>query len=413
MKKFFYIPFAVFFLLNGCAKDAVKEEAAVREVSADDAGIVGRGNSAAAQKQKRLLIPFTLDEKVGFIDQDMKTVYSAEFSCLLGVSGEFALVQKNEEKTWGKYLIDSYGNRQEIDSFYDFDFLPNDWYYVYAREKTPYNPDLDLGVPQGSTMIVNIISGEKKLLPHVQLLTSSTLDYMNAVITDPESPHLFRKTYVNIDGKPVFPNIYRSVCGYFSADEDATYISSDTWRGDFRILTKEGEIREKYIFDKLDSFYSALAFGIRSGDKACGFFDAYGELKIPVKVLPGTENDDYRNYHFEDNILPALLLDGDLYAVFDGQEYASNNWCLINTDAKVVKTGIEASYISPFCKGVSKVSNGSDKYALMKKDGTFISDFIFDEVGLFSHYFIEAKCDGEDVLVDRTDGRMYYCKDFK
>ena len=116
---------------------------------------------------------------------------------------------------------------------------------------------------------------------------------------------------------------------------------------------------------------------------------------------------------FEDNILPALLLDGDLYAVFDGQEYASNNWCLINTDAKVVKTGIEASYISPFCKGVSKVSNGSDKYALMKKDGTFISDFIFDEVGLFSHYFIEAKCDGEDVLVDRTDGRMYYCKDFK
>jgi len=135
MKKFFYIPFAVFFLLNGCAKDAVKEEAAVREVSADDAGIVGRGNSAAAQKQKRLLIPFTLDEKVGFIDQDMKTVYSAEFSRLLGVSGEFALVQKNEEKTWGKYLIDSYGNRQEIDSFYDFDFLPNDWYYVYARER--------------------------------------------------------------------------------------------------------------------------------------------------------------------------------------------------------------------------------------------------------------------------------------
>lgn len=412
MKNFLYILFAVFFFLSGCTREAVKEKDVERQDTVDDARILGKDVFTDTQKQKRLLIPFTLNEKVGFIDQDMKTVYPAEFTRLLGLSGAFALVQKEEEKEWRKYLINSYGNRQEIDSFYDFDFLPDDWCYVYAREKTPDNPDLDLGVPQGSTMIVNVISGEKKLLSHVHLLTSSTIDYMNAVITDPESPHLFRNTYVNIEGKPVFPNIYRSVCGYFSVDEEATYISSDTWRGDFRILTKQGEIREKYIFDKLDSFYSGLAFGIRSGDNACGFFDTYGELKIPVKVLPGTENDDYRNYHFEDSILPALLLDGDLYAVFGGQEYASNNWCLINTDAKVVKSGIEASYISPFYKGISKVRKGSGKYALMKNDGTFISDFIFDEVRLFPYYFIEAKYNGEDVLVDRKDGRMYYCKDF-
>ena len=412
MKNFLYILFAVFFFLSGCTREAVKGKDAERQDTVDDARILGKDVFTDTQKQKRLLIPFTLNEKVGFIDQDMKTVYPAEFTRLLGVSGAFALVQKEEEKEWRKYLINSYGNRQEIDSFYDFDFLPDDWCYVYAREKTPYNPDLDLGVPQGSTMIVNVISGEKKLLPYVHLLTSSTIDYMNAVITDPESPHLFRNTYVNIEGNPVFSNIYRSVCGYFSVDEDATYISSDTWRGDFRILTKQGEIREKYIFDKLDSFYSGLAFGIRSGDNACGFFDAYGELKIPVKVLPGTENDDYRNYHFEESILPTLLLDGDLYGVFDGQEYASNNWCLINTDAKVVKSGIEASYISPFYKGISKVRNGSGKYALMKNDATFISDFIFDEVRLFSHYFIKAKYNGEDVLVDRKDGRMFYCKDF-
>jgi len=412
MKNFLYISIAVFFFLSGCAREAVKEKDAEQQVTVDDARILGKDGFADTQKQKRLLIPFTLNGKVGFIDQDMKTVYPAEFTRLLGVSGGFALVQKNEGNTWGKYLINSYGNRQKIDSFYDFDFLPDGWCYVYAREKTPYDPELDLGVPQGSTMIVNVISGEKKLLPHVHLLTSSTIDYINAVITDPESPHLFRNTYVNIEGKPVFSNIYRSVCGYFSVDEDATYISSDTWRGDFRILTKQGEIREKYIFDKLDSFYSGLAFGIRSGDNACGFFDAYGELKIPVKVLPGTENDDYRNYHFEESILPTLLLDGDLYAVFDGQEYASNNWCLINTDAKVIKSGIEASYISPFYKGISKVRNGSGKYALMKNDAAFISDFIFDEVGLFSHYFIKAKYNGEDVLVDRKDGRMFYCKDF-
>lgn len=48
----------------------------------------------------------------------------------------------------------------------------------------------------------------------------------------------------------------------------------------------------------------------------------------------------------------------------------------------------------------------------MKNDATFISDFIFDEVGLFPYYFIEAKYNGEDVLVDRKDGRMFYCKDF-
>ena len=413
MKNFLYILIAVFFFLSGCTREAVKEKNAEQQVSADDAGIVGRGNSAAAQKQKRLLVPFTLRGKVGFIDQDMKTVYAAEFTRLLGVSGEFALVQKDEEKTWGKYLIDSYGNRQQIDSFYDFGFLPDDWYYIYAREKSPYNPDLDLEVPQGSTMIVNEISGEKKLLPHVHLLASSTIDYINAVITDPESPHLFRNTYVNIEGKPVFPNIYRSVCGYFNVDEDATYISSDTWRGDFRILTKSGEIREKYIFDRLDSFYSGLAFGVRSGDNACGFFDAYGELTIPVKVLPGTESDDYGNYHFEQNILPALLLDGDLYAVFGGQEYASNNWCLINTSAEVVCKDIAASYISPFYKGISKVRNGSDKYALMKNDATFISDFIFDELNLFSRYFIQGRCNDKDVLIDRESGKMYFCEDFK
>lgn len=369
--------------------------------------------SSCVQKEKRLLIPFTLNDKVGFIDQDMRLVYPAEFERVLALADEYALIQKKSENTWGQYFIDSHGNRTEIDSFYDLGFLPNDMYYIYAREKSSYNPDLNLKIPKGSTMLFHLYSKEKKLLPNVQLFTSSTLDYINAVITDPESPHLFQETYVNIEGKPSFPNIYRSVCGYFSVDEEATYISSEEWRGDFRILTKTGEIRERYIFDKLDSFYSGLSFGLRQGDKALGFFDTYGKLKIPIKVLPETEQDAYGDYHFENGVLPAVLINGNLYAVFYSQRYPSKNWCLINTEGKIIKSGIEATYVSIFFKGICEVCNKEKKYALMKNDGTFITDFIFDELEITSRYFVQGKIAGKDVLVDRENGKIYYCEDFR
>ncbi|MGI5173070.1 hypothetical protein H0R92_05630 [Treponema sp. OMZ 840] len=366
--------------------------------------------NACAQTERRLLIPFTLNEKVGFIDQHMKLVYPAEFSRLLELSGEFALVQKEKKNTWGKFLIDSHGKCRQIDIFYDFGFLPNDLYYIHASQSSCSNPILNLRIPKGGTMVYHLYSDEKKLLRYVQLFTSSTIDFINAVITDPNSPHLFRKTYVNIKGEPSFPNIYRSVCGYFNENEEATYISSEKWRGDFRILTKDGEIRENYIFDSLTSFYSGLSFGLRQKDKALGFFDTYGELKIPLKVLPGTK--DYDNYHFEDGIAPALLIDGSLYAVFYHQRYVSKNWCLINTEGKIIKSGIEAAYISPFYKGVSIVCNKNDKYALMKNDGTFITDFILEDANP-AYYFVEGICEGKDVLIDRKNGKMYYCENFK
>lgn len=371
------------------------------------------------QQEKRLLIPFTLHEKVGFIDQHMKLVYPAQFIRILDLSDEFAFVQEDvgktaEEKDWRYFFIDSHGKHQEIDSSYDFGFLPNDLYYLYANDgyERVYNPKLDMGIPRGATMVFHLYGKEKKLLPHVQLFTSDTPDYINAVITDRKSPHAYKKTYVNIDGEPSFPNIYRSVCGYFSKDEEAAFISSETWRGDFRILTKAGEIREKYLFDYAEYFSSGLAFCVRQGDGAIGFFDTHGELKIPIKVLPGTQQDDRINYHFENGIAPAVLIDGNLYAVFYSQRYPSKNWCLINTEGKAVKSGIEASYISNFLNGVSEVCNKENKYALMKNDGTFITDFVFDALES-NHYYVEGKTEGKDVLIDRENGKIYYCEDFK
>lgn len=50
-----------------------------------------------------------------------------------------------------------------------------------------------------------------------------------------------------------------------------------------------------------------------------------------------------------------------------------------------------------------------DDARILEKDGFTDTQ---KQKRLLIPYFIKAKYNGEDVLVDRKDGRMFYCKDF-
>ena len=279
---------------------------------------------ACATEETEKLIPYSLDMKIGFVNQNMKIVIYPEFDFLAGVASSknntVSRVAKKEGSVTKYYLLNSNGKKKEIFGKYRFGVLSNGRYFLTRYDWNDTAEENEFGLPPLSTLIVNIDTNEKKIIKNLVFKAVDDENYIVAYVGDRESPYFNKDTYVDINGKPVFENLYRRRLGYFSPNENATTMLVDVWPGDYFIFTKQGEERKDKLFFYASRFSNGLFFGTESKkikmkifERDWGFYDEYGKLIIPVKILSSTKNEEVFEMYFGHGVVPVVPIDNDIY----------------------------------------------------------------------------------------------------
>ena len=350
--------------------------------------------SCTYSKEKNILIPYEINGKVGFVNQELKKITDTEFNSyentnfVIGKYCANALRIVNNKKERCVLLYDGTVVREPNGLHIGGANILGDEYYSFSYKESP------------KTEVFSVF-GKKKIASFdgIRIFSTKNIDYIPA----------YKYNYVSLDGKLIFPDSqFEKYAMTFSFDSKYGVARvGGTHSGDMRIVNTKGDILNKEHIIELMNFSCGMAAG--RGESGKGYYDHTGKLGIKVE-----EMSEIIPYEFHCNVLPCIFEKGKIYAVNKRQ---SNNWAIIDKSGNPIKENIEALSILEFSDdGVAvliKKEKEKHSYYLIDTQGNFITDSPYDKILSSINGYCIAQKDGVDYLISAKDGTSYKCLDFK
>lgn len=337
--------------------------------------------------QNNHLIPFKMNEKLGFVNDKLKIQIQPQYDSLekymddtfimfLKHNKSYVLVNKNITKTVSNYLL-----------------LGNNCYSLYIY------PD---------TYIYNSNGIQTRVISNLQHDHKSTADYM--IVFNGKNENILME-----NGEFMFDdNNILEIFDYDKKTETALvrYLSKG-----FCLVTKDRIKNTDIFIFGMRSLGDGLVFGTNRETGESGFYNMDCKLIIPAEIKSGSDMDNWNCYpSISCGVASFANNDGKLILLSEGQTQHSTNWCVIDKSGKVLANGITADYIYPFSDDVAVVKlRSSEKwiYRLIDKKGKIITATDYDEINSSVNGYCMAKKDGIDYLIRSKDGKVFKCADFK
>lgn len=337
--------------------------------------------------QSNSLIPFSIKNKIGFINNKLEIVVEPTYDSL-NSNKENTFVLYNKQKN--VYVLLS---EKEQKNVHDVILLGDGYYSMY------YDPD---------TFVYDNTGKRIRILSQLQHDHQSTYD--NMIVFDGKSENIIKQdnTYVFNDTGiiEIFnydPFFKIALCRYrdkgYSLVSESGVKNTDPFQFGMRSMS------EGFVFGK----------NLKTGE--CGFYNMDCKLVIKAGTKNGSTMDDWNCYPGINCGVVALVNDGEKNVLLsEWQTLHSDNWCIVDSTGHFLEYGITADKIYPFSDDVAvlMIQNGKNTiYRLIGKNGKIITDRDFDQISSSVNGYCMAVKDGVDYLIKSKDGSVYRCSDFK
>ena len=345
------------------------------------------------------LIPFRLNGKIGFIDENHKYLLAPEYEgtvsdysknmVLIDCKGYAVLIGEN-----GHLLT------RGVDSIF---IIGNDEYAVSQK---------------GGNGVSRIFSSDNKVKHTYDGITIlKTEKSANVLIIDDfDEVYGARRNILNQDGIALFKNnSFKRIFAFDSVSKVALIQDIDF---NDCLVTTDGKIINQLIFQfGMRSLGDGLVFGKNTRTGESGFYNMDCKLVIKAAQKSGSDMDDWNCYPSVTCGVVPLVNDGKQNILLsEWQTQHSDNWCVVDKSGMVLANGITADYIYPFSDNVAVIKlRSSEKwiYRLIDKKGKIITTTDYDEINSSVNGYCMAKKDGIDYLIRSKDGKVFKCADFK
>ncbi len=337
--------------------------------------------------QTNLLIPFSKNKKIGFINNQLEIVVDPVYDSIVRYKGSSFILYDVSKKC---NILQTGKEKKNVQNL----ILLGDGYYSMY-----YEPD---------TYIYDTMGKRIRVLSKLQHDHNSTYEYM--IVFNGVSENIIKQdnTYIFNDSKIL------EIYDYDPLSETA--LCRYKGKG-YCLITKDGlKNQDKYTFC-IHSMHDSFVFGKNLRTEECGFYNMNCELVIKADILSNSTLDDWNCYPGICCGVTALVNDGEKNILLsEYQTMHSNNWSIVDCAGKFLEYGITADKIYPFSDDVAVLMvqiNKKKVYRLIGKNGKIITDRDYDFINPSINGYCMAIKDGVDYLISSKDGTVYKCSDFK
>lgn len=336
--------------------------------------------------QHNKIIPYCLNKKIGFIDENFKVLIEPCFDSLeQWKDNNFILYSSNKNKI----LFNRFGSK----NIQDVILLDNGYYST---------------IQGNDTVIYNEAGKCIRILSKLQHDHYSSLDYL--IVFDGE-----RDNIITPDNTYIFSD--KNILEIFNYDSK-TETALCRYKSNGYCLVSNDLIKnkDKFLFG-IRSFNEGVVFGknIKTGES--GFYDMNCNLIIQADVLKNTDMDDWNYFpSFNNGVVSFVNENNSNFFLSKDQVYHSTNWIIVDKNGKLLIDGITADYIYPFSDNVAVYklkTNDLYKYGLLNKNGENITSVLYDKITPSINGYCMATNNNIDYLISSIDGTIYLCNTFK
>ena len=353
---------------------------------------------------KDILIPFEIDGKIGFVDQNLTIKFHPSYKKLLEYNKNIVLVRDFDLKyqvlvsNGQKFVAPELGYNSKAG-------LIGDNYYFF---KVPIK-EKELKSIFGCYEIYDTNGNVVSSFSDREIFSSSDPDWIYCEYCDENGQNI--EDCMNINGVYKWKNneILRIKAFYPEYNIGIVQKSDYTWT----VVDEKGKffINDNMV-PELDFFSCGLSLGAIVNPWKKGYFNKDFQLIIEVERLPEFGRT------FKCDVVPCVINNNKIYLYEPLSGEYSENWCIINTKGEIVKSGIEASNMSDFSDDGTAIlrlyEKEKDLYRcwLVNSIGEKIHEAYFDEIKDSINGYSRAKKDGIDYLISSKNGTIYRCSDF-
>ena len=328
------------------------------------------------------LIPFQLEDKYGFVDENLQIIFFPEYDGYIYCYEGWAYAFKKENNATNYFILNSSSRKIKVPNDKTGFIIGKDYYgFTDLKKSEVYSLKCDSEI----------------LFDNYRLFSSSNEDFIE-IENISSRP---RCNYINLKGEL-----------FFSPDKDLSisWFNKDINRG---VRRKNGfayliDSKLNNISNKKWDFVNQFSCGLALTNE--GFIDYDGNLRIKITRTPEIE------INFQCDVIPVVIKKDGCYELYSQEECFGGNWAILNIEGKIIKEKIEADAISSFSKdGVAviyKFINNKANYSLINTKGEFVTDSKYDKIQKSINGFAIAKNDDEDYLINLKTGDVYPCRDF-
>lgn len=345
------------------------------------------------------LIPFTLNDKIGFVDENLHCVLEPQYVGTVESSSKLMV------------LLDCKG--------YDVLIGNNGQLLTRGADRIVIVDENRYAVSQrgGSGFFRLYSSTDKSVLGfYDKLEIESSNKTGSLVINDIEYKYGARLNVLDENGAVLFKNnTFKRIFGYDSEKKIALIQDADF---DDCLVSITGKIINQNTFRfGMRSFNEGLVFGKNLKTGECGFYDMNLNLVIKAGQKSDSTGEDWDCYPSVNCGVVALVNDGSQNILLsEWQSLHSDNWSLVDSRGQILASGLTADYIYPFSDDVAVLlvkTNNKWNYSLIDKKGNFITSEIYDKIHSSVNGYCMAQKDGVDYLIRSKDGQVFKCADFR
>jgi len=328
------------------------------------------------------LIPFQVNNKIGFLNEKMKVVFLPEFDDFIYCYEGWVIAINKNESSMHEYILNRNGKRISVPSGQS-GFVIGKKHYGFTDfcNSTVYSLETD----------------EKIDFPNFRFYSSTSEEniMIDSISVRP------RCNYINLQGELLLAPNNGLKIEWFDKNINLGVRRQNGWA--FLIDSNINPINEKKY-----GFINEFSCGLALTDK--GFIDYKGNLIIPISRIPEM------NINFQCDVIPIVITQQNTYELYSHEECMNANWAIINSEGKIIKSNIDADSISNFSKdGVAilyKFIKDKPFFYLINTQGEFVNGETFDKIYPSENGFSRARKNNEDYLINVKTGKIINCKDF-
>ena len=354
-------------------------------------------------EKRNILVPFELNGKVGFVNQDLKKIADAKYT-VFDIQKYCAVIREGNDIDYEDYVLRFDGKLVRIPSdkkigLHCVAWLIGDEYYCIQypyRGAERFHLDPETYVV---STVYSVFTEEKYKYKDIVVTKSNSIDYLCVNYND-NGP---RYNYMARDGTMRFLNNTFKWLHGFDEERKVGVVQDENFN--YRIIDENGN----YITPDT-AYFTFFSDGLVRGrmDGKLGYYDTHAKLVIPI-----VETEDSFAVSFKSGVLPCIINDDKIYT----ERYArSNDWGIISKNGEVVAEGLTADRIREFSyDGVAVLELYETDvwhFYLINTKGVFLTEEPYDAIQDSVNGYCRAVKDGIDYLISSIDGSAYICKDF-
>ena len=328
------------------------------------------------------LIPYQIKEKIGFLDEQLNVVFFPEYDDFMYCYKGWAYAFIKTNNTTMAYILNQNGRIIRVPSG-NSGFVIGLNYYGF----TDYS----------NSIVYSIISDTKYEFQNFRLFTSEDENFISL----DDIKNRPRHNYINLKGELFFSHNEDLSIVWFDKNINRGAKKENGWT--FLIDENLNQISKNKW-----GFINSFSCGLALTDE--GFIDTNGQLVIKISRIPEMD------ITFQCNVIPVVITKSGNYELYSKEECCGANWAILDTSGQIVRSNINADYISSFSNEgtavIYKFINNKACFNLINKKGEKLLNKTFDRIETPVNGYSRAKRDGVDYLINVISGEVYNCDDF-